>query len=132
MATIKWTPIQISLIRMQEPHEVLGVAPDATEEETRRAYRVLAQIYHPDRFATATNDVLFEANRRMQEVSQAYSEMQGGRLVYWETPRWSNDQRAAVTVRLLGARIPHRWDEEGELSVDRQYEDAVDKIIARP
>ena len=29
-------------------YEVLGVAKDATEQEIKKAYRVLAKKYHPD------------------------------------------------------------------------------------
>ena len=114
---------------MPDAFEVLGVTPDATEEEIRRAFRTLAHIYHPDRFDAAPDGVMFEANRRMQEVTQAYDQMQGGRVVYYELPGWSPRQRADLTVGLLKAHIPHRWDEDGELSVERQYEDAVDAIF---
>jgi hypothetical protein len=116
---------------MAEAHEILGVTPDATVSEIRRSYRTLAHIYHPDRFDSAPDDVLVEASRRMQEVNQAYNEMQGGKLVYWELPHWTHRQRATLTEQLLRARIPHRWDEDGELSTDRNYEDGVDEILAR-
>lgn len=36
-----------------DPHQILGVTPDATADEIRRAYHELAKIYHPDRYATA-------------------------------------------------------------------------------
>jgi hypothetical protein len=114
---------------MPEAFEVLWVTPDATEEEVRRAYRTLAHIFHPDRFGDAPEGVILEATRRMQAVTQAYNEMQGGRLVYWELPGWTYQQRGTLTVRLLRAHIPHRWDEDGELSVDRRHEDAVDSIF---
>lgn len=32
-----------------KPHEILGVAPDATPEAIARAYRVLAAKFHPDK-----------------------------------------------------------------------------------
>ena len=66
----------------------------------------------------------------MLEVNQAYQSMKGGRLVYWDTPNWSNGQRAAVTVKLLEAKVPHRWEGDGSLSVHHKYEGKVDRILA--
>ena len=48
-------------------YEVLGVARDVGAEELKRAYRVLAMKYHPDR---NTGDE--EAARRFKEAAEAY------------------------------------------------------------
>ena len=36
-----------------DPHVILGTTADMTWDEVRRAYHVLAKVYHPDRYSTA-------------------------------------------------------------------------------
>lgn len=47
-------------------YQILGVEPNASEMEIRRAYRRLAIFTHPDRNPTP------EATTRMQEINEAY------------------------------------------------------------
>jgi curved DNA-binding protein CbpA len=49
-------------------YEVLGIAPDASAEEIRRAYHKLAFQCHPDRHQETE-----EANKKMQEINEAYA-----------------------------------------------------------
>lgn len=51
---------------------VLGLAPGAPAAEVRRAFRVSAQILHPDRVGDLAEDVRAEAHRRMVELAEAY------------------------------------------------------------
>jgi len=55
---------------IQDPYKVLGVSPDASDEEIKRAYRLLAKKYHPD-----LNPGDAEAARKMQEVNAAYEQI---------------------------------------------------------
>lgn len=55
------------------PYEVLGVSPTASPLEITAAYRILAQIYHPDRLQSAPENVREEAARRMRELNEAYA-----------------------------------------------------------
>ena len=55
---------------IQDPYKVLGVSPDASDDEIKRAYRVLAKKYHPD-----LNPGDAEAARKMQEVNAAYEQI---------------------------------------------------------
>ena len=55
---------------IDDPYKVLGVSPDASDEEIKRAYRRLAKKYHPD-----LNPGDKEAARRMQEVNAAYEQI---------------------------------------------------------
>ena len=51
------------------PHQVLGIAADATEKQVRRAFRQLARRYHPDRNPAP------EATARFLAAKEAHDEM---------------------------------------------------------
>ena len=114
---------------VQDPFSVLDLSPDATEDEIKRAYLALARIYHPDRLADAPDDVLAHANRLMREVTDAYAQVKGGRLVWWDTSTWSNEDRGSLTSQLCGAGVPHRWNESGYLFADRTWEARIDRMM---
>ena len=55
---------------MNDPYKVLGVSPDASDEEIKKAYRRLAKKYHPD-----LNPGDEQAAKKMQEVNAAYEQI---------------------------------------------------------
>lgn len=58
---------------MTDPYKVLGVSPNASDDEVKAAYRELAKKYHPDRYAN--NPLSDLAQEKMQEINQAYDEI---------------------------------------------------------
>ena len=53
-------------------NRILGITPDATDEEVRKAYRRMAIQYHPDKVATLGEDVQKAAEEKFKAISQAY------------------------------------------------------------
>ncbi|WP_025322781.1 TerB family tellurite resistance protein [Deferrisoma camini] len=60
-------------------YEVLGVAPDASDEEIKRAYRELAKKYHPDRVAHLGDEFRELAHRKFLEIQEAYDRIRSER-----------------------------------------------------
>lgn len=58
---------------MANPYEVLGISPNATNEEVRDAYRALAKKYHPDNYVD--NPISDLAEEKMKEINEAYDEI---------------------------------------------------------
>ncbi len=63
---------------MNDPYQILGVSPGATDDDVKKAYRELAKKYHPDNY---TDSPLADiASEKMKEINQAYDEIQRMRL----------------------------------------------------
>lgn len=59
---------------MDDPYKVLGVSPNASDDEVKAAYRTLAKKYHPD--AYANNPLEDLAAEKMKDINAAYEEVQ--------------------------------------------------------
>ena len=55
---------------MSDPYVILGVKPNASDDEVKRAYRELVKKYHPDSYQN--NPLSDLAEEKMKEVNEAY------------------------------------------------------------
>jgi DnaJ like chaperone protein len=69
-------------IRNQYSHEskkdaysIFGLEPGATPEEIKKAYRVMASQYHPDKVSHLGNELIEFANNKFTEINAAYDEL---------------------------------------------------------
>lgn len=53
-----------------DPYKVLGVTPQTSDDDVKRAYRDLARKYHPDNYIN--NPLADLAQEKMQEINEAY------------------------------------------------------------
>ena len=58
---------------VQDPYKVLGVSPESSEEEIKKAYRELSKKYHPDLNPGDEN-----AAKKMSDINAAYEQIQKG------------------------------------------------------
>ena len=59
------------------PYQVLGVSPDASDDEIKKAYRTLSKKYHPDANINSANQA--EYTEKFKEVQNAYKMIMDGR-----------------------------------------------------
>lgn len=55
-----------------DPYAVLGISPEASNEEVEQAWRRRMQEYHPDRVANAAAELRELAERRAREANAAW------------------------------------------------------------
>ena len=90
---------------MNDPYAVLGVSPNASDDEVKKAYRELARKYHPDNYHD--NPLADLAQEKMKQINEAYDQIQkqraggarsqntagggyGGYGGYGSSARWSD------------------------------------------
>lgn len=56
-------------------YKILGIEPNATDDEVKKAYREMAKKYHPDKVAYLGEDVRKSAEQKLQEVNEAYDKI---------------------------------------------------------
>ncbi len=125
------------------PYEVLGVPSTATLSEVSAAYKVLAQIFHPDRFQEAPEAVRLTAEDKMKELNDAYAAARKGSLVLWPlAPSRSCPKEEAPARNGHGSRATSWTDAQqrratqaarmNEARMARDRDAPSGKAVARP
>lgn len=56
---------------LESAYRVLGVSPNASDDEVKKAYRQLALKHHPDKVAALGDDIRKAAEKKFQEINAA-------------------------------------------------------------
>ncbi len=62
-------------------YKILEIAPEATDDEVKRAYRDMAKKYHPDKVSYLGEDFQKAAKEKFQKVNEAYEEIKKQRNI---------------------------------------------------
>ena len=58
---------------MRDPYSILGVTPESTDDEIKKAYYKLARKYHPDNYTDPQKSAA--ASDKMKQINEAYDEI---------------------------------------------------------
>lgn len=58
-----------------DAYAILGITPQATDAEVKKAYREMAKKYHPDRVITDDEAIKKGAEEKFKQVQQAYEQI---------------------------------------------------------
>ncbi len=117
---------------MKDPYKTLGVSPDASDAEIKKAYYALAKKYHPDNYQGS--DLSELAEEKMKEVNEAYAEIERQRASGGSAYAYAYDDAYddAGEPRTGGGQYSASFRQVRTLINERRYDRAMSILTAIP
>lgn len=113
-------------------YEILGVRPNAAQDEIELAYKGRRSQYHPDRYAQSDADTQAWATAKMQDVNEAYEVLASAELRARFDRRRASDQVPPTQARPCHAAPEQAPQDAAAILLKPEWEWFHDKVYARP
>jgi curved DNA-binding protein CbpA len=97
---------------MKDYYKILGLKPNASQNDIKKAYRKLAILYHPD-----TNSGSKEAEEKFKEITEAYEALTGDR----DTTQHINTAQQGNAAQKENTEEEMRLDPEAQFKKGMAY-----------
>lgn len=81
------------------PYQILGIDPNATDDEVKKAYRTLSKKYHPDANINNPNQAAY--TEKFKEVQNAYKTIMNDRKRGFTNRNYGNSQNTIIVVNIV-------------------------------
>jgi DnaJ-class molecular chaperone len=89
-------------------YQLLGVDPQATSAEIRKAYHASSRSFHPDANRTLPNELRETCGRISKRITEAYCVLRDSRRrKAYDTKRGENDDVSTLRIQIAEARNAH-------------------------
>lgn len=79
-------------MRLEDSYRLLDLAPTASDEEVRNAYRDLTKVWHPDRFAHDPS-LRQKSEEQLKKINEAYDTIRAARQGGWSGSGATREQQ---------------------------------------
>jgi molecular chaperone DnaJ len=112
---------------IDDPYKVLGLSPDASDDEVKQAYRRLAKQYHPDR-----NPGDAAAAKKMQEINAAYEQIKNpdkGPSGYGSSQTGYGNSQGYGGYDPFGGAWQRAWEQQARQQQGDPYQRSAEQYI---
>lgn len=95
-------------MQLEESYRLLDLAPTASDEEVRNAYRDLTKVWHPDRFAHDPS-LRQKSEEKLKMINEAWETIRAARAGGWNSRVPPREQPAAPTPEQIRQQAFRRY-----------------------
>lgn len=108
------------------PYQILGLSPNATDDEVKKAYRTLSKKYHPDSNIGSPNQA--EYTKKFKEVQTAYKTIMDDRKKGFTNRTYGNQQTTSQAGGYQYTNDQQAYQEVGAYIQAARYQEAMNVL----